>query len=59
MKILDYVLTALVGVVPMFWIEDYTVTSPVWWTVVLAWIISKQLGYFTGLEEKEDETCKE
>ena len=54
MKILHYVMTALIAVIPGLWIEDYTVTNPVWWTVVLAWIISNPIGYFEGLKKGEE-----
>ena len=59
MKILHYVRVALIAVVPGLWIKDYTVTNPIWWTVVLAWNISNLIGYFEGQKEKEKELCKE
>ena len=55
MKILNYVLVALIAVVPIFWIENYTVTNPVWWTVVSAWIIGRLFGYLDGKREEGDE----
>lgn len=59
MKILHYVMVALIAVIPKFWIEDYTVTNPIWWTVVLAWIISNAIGYLEGIKKGEREKDNE
>ena len=59
MKILSYILIALVATVPGLWIENYIFTAPIWWTVVLAYLLGRLFGYFAGKREKEDEKCKE
>ena len=41
--------TVTISVLPMLWIEDYTVTNPIWWTV----IIVGMLGRIIGRHEKE------
>ena len=55
MKILNYILTVLIATVPNLWIEDYTVTNPIWWTVTSSWIIGNCFGYLEGLREKKKE----
>ena len=54
MKILSYILIALVATVPTFWIENY-ILSPIWWTVVAAHLLGRLFGYFEGLKEKKKE----
>lgn len=41
MKYLSYFLSGLIAVLPMLWIEDYTLTNPVWWTVFSAWNLGR------------------
>lgn len=53
MKVIKYLLIALVATVPGLWIENYSFTTPVWWTVVLAYLIGRLFGYFEGLKKKE------
>ena len=53
MRLLSYLLTVAVTTVPMLWIEQYTVTNPICWTVVLAYLVGRLFGYFEGLKEKE------
>jgi hypothetical protein len=55
MKILSYILIALVATVPGLWIKEYVFTNPVWWTVVLAYFFGNLLGYFEGLHKKKKE----
>ena len=50
MKILRYVFAVLIAALPTLWIDDYNVTNPIWWTVVLAW----HLGTEFGILYKED-----
>ena len=53
MKIIKYLLIAFVATVPGLWIENYSFTTPIWWTVVLAHLIGRLFGYFEGLKNKE------
>ena len=55
MKIIIYILTALIASVPILWIEEYTPSKPVWWTVVIIWFLGNGLGYLEGLYEKKKE----
>lgn len=59
MRLLSYLLTVVVATIPMLWIEQYTVTNPICWTVVVAHLLGRLFGYFEGLckkkKEKEDE----
>ena len=55
MKILSYILIALVATVPGLWIKEYVFTNPVWWTVVLAYFFGNLLSYFEGLNKKDKE----
>ena len=55
MKILNYVLIAIIAIVPKLWIDDYTITNPIWWTVTQAWMIGNCLGYLEGLHKKKEE----
>ena len=59
MKMLGYILAILVATVPLLWLEDYTITHPVWWTATSLYYLGRLFGYFEGLKEKEDESCKE
>ena len=47
MRILFYILTLIVCILPGRWITDYNVTNPVFWTVFGVWF----LGNFVGLME--------
>ena len=55
MRIISFILIALVATAPMLWIENYIFTNPVWWTVVLAYFFGNLLGYFEGLRKKKRE----
>ena len=46
MKILRYLFAGLIAVLPVLWIDDYALTNPVWWTVVLAWHLGTAFGYY-------------
>ena len=59
MKILSYILIALVAIVPSFWIKDYNITTPTWWTVVLAHLIGRLLGYVEGVKKKKEDSDDE
>lgn len=51
MKYLSYILAGLIAVLPMIWIDNYTISNPVWWTVVGAW----HFGRLLGMMEAEDD----
>lgn len=51
MKFLRYLFAGLIAVLPMLWLDDYTITNPVWWTVVSAWHLGTLFGYFEHDEE--------
>lgn len=53
MKILSYILIALVATVPGLWIKEYVFTNPVWWTVLSAHLLGILFGYFEGKRAKE------
>ena len=55
MRLLSYLLTVVVATVPMLWIEQYTVTNPICWTVVAAHLLGRVFGYFEGRKEKKKE----
>ena len=46
MKFLRYLFAGLIAVLPMLWIDDYTIHNPIWWTVVLAWHLGMVFGYY-------------
>lgn len=54
MRLLSYLLTVVVATVPMLWIEQYTVTNPICWTVVAAHLLGRLFGYFEGRKEKRN-----
>lgn len=54
MKILNFILIALVATAPGLWINEYVFTNPVWWTVGLAYFFGNLLGYFEGKRKKEN-----
>lgn len=58
MKIIIYILTALIASAPMLWIEEYTPSKPVWWTVIIVWLLGQAIGYIEGLKEKKKEKTK-
>ena len=58
MRILGTILSCIVAVLPIVWLENYTVTNSIWWTVVLAWAFGRLFGYFEGLKAKEKENEK-
>ena len=39
---------------PMFWIENYNFTNPIFWTLVGSILLSRSLGYWEGLNEKDE-----
>lgn len=46
MKYIEYIIAGFIAVFPMLWIDDYTYKNPVWWTVILAWMIGKFFGEY-------------
>ena len=59
MKLLSYLLTVVVATIPMLWIEQYTVTNPICWTVVVAHLLGRLFGYFEGRKENKKEKTNE
>lgn len=57
MKILSYILIALVATVPGFWIDKYNITNPIWWTVTLTFLLGNFFGYLGSQKkgEKKDD----
>ena len=55
MRLLSYLLTAVIATVPMLWIEQYTITNPIWWTVVIANFLGNLFGRFEGIAENKKE----
>ena len=55
MKILSYILIALVATIPGLWIDKYTFTNPIWWTVLLTSLIGNLVGYLEGIKKKDKE----
>ena len=53
MRIISFILIALVATVPGLWIKEYIFTNPVWWTVVLAYFFGNLIGYFEGIRRKK------
>jgi hypothetical protein len=53
MKIISYVLIALIATIPGLWIEKYAVTTPIWWTVIVAHIVGRLFGYLEGKKERK------
>lgn len=53
MRIISFILIALVATVPTLWVENYIFTNPIWWTVVIAYFLGNLFGYFEGLRKKE------
>ena len=56
MKIVSYILTALIASVPILWIDDYAPTNPVWWTVIAVWTLGHLIGWFDGFRERKGKT---
>ena len=59
MRIISFILIALVATIPALWIENYIFTNTIWWTVVMAYFLGNLFGYFEGIrkekKEKDDE----
>lgn len=53
MRIISFILIALVATVPGLWIKEYIFTNPVWWTVLSAHLLGRLFGYFEGKKDKE------
>lgn len=45
MKVYRYILAVLIAILPMLWIDNYTICNPIWWTVVLAWHLGTLFGH--------------
>lgn len=45
MKIYRYIFAVLIAMLPMLWIDNYTICNPIWWTVVLAWHFGTLFGH--------------
>lgn len=50
MKHLGLLFTILISILPMLWIEDYTVSHSIWWTVMGAWLLGRVFGWFENKE---------
>ena len=50
-KIIGFVLTIIISILPRLWIENYTLTNPIWWTVMTVWLIGRLLGWIEGWED--------
>ena len=55
MKVISFILIALVATVPGLWIDNYIFTNSVWWTVLLASLIGNIIGYLEGVNKKKKE----
>ena len=55
MKIITYILTALIASAPILWIEEYLPSKPVWWTVITVWVLGNLVGYLEGRKERKSE----
>lgn len=54
MRIISFILIALVATVPGLWIKEYAFTNPTWWTVVLVYFFGNLFGYFEGRKQKKE-----
>lgn len=45
MKTYRYIFAILIAIVPMLWIDNYTIHNSIWWTVVLTWHLGVWFGY--------------
>ncbi len=54
MKYLRLTLTMLVATLPMLWIENYTVTNSIFWTVYVSFFIGSILGYIEGMLDNNE-----
>lgn len=53
MKYLYNFIAFLMLTLPVFWIENYNFTNPIFWTVVGSIFLSRSLGYWEGLNEED------
>jgi hypothetical protein len=58
--LIKYIFVGLAATVPSLWIEEYTFTNPIWWTVMLILLLGNFNGYMEGIKknkekEKQDE----
>lgn len=51
MKILGYLLSIIIAILPTLWIENYTFMNPVWWTVIIAWFGGRLFGWLEDMED--------
>lgn len=59
MKHLGLLFTIIISVLPMLWIENYTVTNPTWWTVVGVYILGRIIGCIESEENDNGmDQCK-
>ena len=58
MKIISYILIALVATIPSLWIKEYIVTNPIWWTVVISHLVGRLFGYLDGKKERKNKDEK-
>jgi hypothetical protein len=42
-------MTIFICTIPKLWIEDYTLTNPIFWTVFGAWFIGLVFGFIEGV----------
>lgn len=55
MRIISFILIALVATVPGLWLEHYIFPNSIWWTVVAAYLLGNLIGYVEGLCKKKKE----
>lgn len=54
MKHLHNFINFLIVILPMLWIEDYTISNPILWTVFGVAFFSILNGYFECVDEEDE-----
>lgn len=53
MKIVRYMFMGLVATLPRLWIDDYTIRSPIFWTVIVVGNLGLMIGALEKLCERD------
>lgn len=49
MKIIIFILTAVIALLPNLWISNYNLSNPIFWTVLIAWWLGNIVGFLEAM----------
>lgn len=49
MKVIIFILTFVIALLPRLWIENYNMSNPIFWTVLIVWFFGNIFGFLEAM----------